>query len=254
MDVLKTYYNEQTESQPQPSLTGIKTRISEKSKSKTLRTSIFIAAVVASLTVTALAANVLPGFIKSLQAGEITTNEYESGMLPHQGVDPNSWGVKTIGEVIQNDHVIEKLDSLYEAQELLGAPLLVPTYLEYGEEPLIIRNISSATGNMADIYYFYGYIEQPSGVIVNPGGAFFILNQEYVGDQSVIWDIDTGILGKSSEVKINDFDAIWVEGSKDSRQNGTLYWIQNGVYISIAPCDLDFDYVIKIAESLAPLE
>jgi len=267
MEKLKAYYEAQAVSQPESSLIIESAIIQKKPKSKTVRTALLIAAVVASLSITALATDVIPeladtlqGIVKRIQNEGFVATEYEQDMFPHDIAGQELWAVMSVDDTIKEHFVFEILDSLEEAQEILGVPLLVPTYLENGEEPHIIRKGSNTTGTMIDIYYFYGYIEQTTGVSVSLGnGAFFILAQEYVGDKKVIIDfVPNDYREHIIETKINGVEAIWMPGDQvdevdGNERNGALMWIQNGVYIFLGPCDLDFDYVLKIAESLAPM-
>ncbi|MDR2570890.1 MAG: DUF4367 domain-containing protein [Oscillospiraceae bacterium] len=208
-----------------------------------------VAAIIASLTITTALAVDLPGYIMSLTAGNLIVSRYERGHLPY--LDPeviikkNLIGVFTIDGVVIEDHEYIKLDSLEAAHEVLGVPLFVPSYLENNEVPTIIRKATHTFGNSVEVYYGYDIYNQEHDIITNRTNAFFILAQTYVGEGDVTFDV----FGDFVKVMINDYEAIMY-----GKSNTSLYWIQDGIFIQLLPSGLNSDYVIKIAESLIPMQ
>jgi hypothetical protein len=208
---------------------------------------VLAAVIIAALTATSVfAATTLPGFIRSLTAGDMTVNQFQRGAL-HEiyVVHEDIFGVFTIGRDILNpmSYGYKNLDSLEEAQKVLGAPLLIPTHLEDGETPYRIRKGWHNLGESIIVDYCYWFIEEETGGPVFPGGKFFTLAQTYVGDKQVTFDVDDSMRAMT----IKGYEAVWLG-------NGGLYWIQDSVLVQLLPCGLDRDYVIRIAEGLRAME
>jgi hypothetical protein len=208
-----------------------------------------------ALTITtALAAGtgILPGFIRSQTAGNLTVAQYESGTLPHADPDAgNVFGTFIIdGNPLHfDDFEVISYISFDEAREITGVPLLVPTHLENGELPVYSNLTLTDTGFIIDTWYQNAQLVTDTNgsplMSLNDGySGFFILAQTYVGDVEVIFNVTPNF----SEVTINGHNAVWVGGN-----NGGLYWVQDGIFVQLLPCDLDREYVLRIAESLRPL-
>jgi hypothetical protein len=150
------------------------------------------------------------------------------------------------GEAITGSSEVIKLGSLEAARDVLGVPLLVPSYLENNEVPLIIRKWTDGAGESVEVYYMDGYIE-PSGMVTMNTPSHFILAQRNLNGKAFDFDI----VGEHEIILINGYEAIWL--GNEYGGDG-LYWVQDGVYIQLLPSELTKEYIIKIAESLLPSE
>ena len=224
---------------------------------------VLVAAAFLVLSVTTAAAVMLPGYQKTLDvARQLSIHIYEKGMLPHKLPHNNFISVVNIDGILQNVNSKNiRLDSLETAQEVLGMPLLVPACLERDEVPVMIHDISSmAEGNSyitIDVLYEDAYWDAGRGIVRNNPDAnngYFFLHQTYVGDSQVIFDS----VGEYTEMEVNGYKAAWVHNRQDqfgsNYDNGALYWIQEGYFIQLGPAGLDFDYVMRIAESMRPMQ
>jgi len=218
-----------------------------------LRTlTLLIAATLILLTVTAGFA-VGPVIIRSFQAGKImayvhegpsplTADEMKEGILISSFDPPR---------VDDTGHTV--LNSLEEAQEAFGTPLLVPSYLENGEIPCPIWKKLMVDDTVAITIHYTAVPETYSEDLT--GELSFILIQRYVGDGM----IDFALFGEAcegiSKITLNGYEAIWSDGyPKGSEGIGVLDWIQDGIYVSLIPNNIPRDYLIKIADSLIPLQ
>jgi hypothetical protein len=143
------------------------------------------------------------------------------------------------------------LSSLEEAQDILGAPLFVPTYLENGEVPALTWKVNSSPSTIGN-HYYVGYYDPIKNVMVSGERHYgsFHLYQTNAG----YTDIPLDSTSNYTETTVNGHKAVWFDGRGFSEHNGSLQWIQNGIHVRLNPIDLDFEYVMKIAESLRPLE
>jgi hypothetical protein len=211
------------------------------------------AAIITSFAITTAFATGVPGFIRSWYADNMTVSEYETGYLPY--LDPDDviekgfFAVITIGGVVVTQHEVPiKLDSLKEAQDILTAPLLVPTCPENEKEPMIINEWRTNNRSLVEVTYIDGdFLSYNNGRYVlslNNPGVFRII-QIFVGDEHVTFDLTEGF----TETKVNNYEAFWIEGNI----NG-LYWVQDGVLVGLFPLyDVDKNQAMKIAESLVPM-
>jgi len=202
----------------------------------------------------------LPGFIRQAQIGDITVTQYEPGFLPTADADMddifatiNINGVSGASDV--NIEIIELNEGqkvLQSAQEILGTTLFVPTYLRHNEVPVFMFVIKDENlGDAVSIRYQNAVYDREKNVIIPNDSnnlSSFHVNQQYVGDAKVIYDVTVNFI----EHEVNGHSAVWVKGTAKSPNNGSLMWIQDGMLITIAPIDLAFEYVIKIAESMQP--
>jgi len=215
-----------------------------KRRNKTTRT-LLIAAVLVVLTITTAFATGLPGYIRSRDAGNLTINEYQRGYLPNADpADIDRFGMLTIGDLTVEDYTqVLTLESLEEARDTLDTPLLIPAHLENNEVPVDVRLFETSAGTRVVTLYMDAYRDEDGDLKLNDWNnqSFFNLGQIYVGDEKVIFDIVDGF----TDVKVNGHDAVWIGG-----YNGTLSWIQDGIYLQLQPYRLDWEYVLKIAESL----
>jgi len=227
---------------------------------------ILVAAAITALTITTAFATDLPGLIKSFVVGKILVNEYEDGSLPH--ADPEVTdvvGTFTINggvdRAFYGDGEVTRLGSLEEAREAFGAPLFVPAYLENDEVPVIVKKYEANESVTIEVWYQDAYINSSGEPAANHTfdssfrlipevDSFFILYQTYVGDAELTYNY----VGNVTETTVNGYEAMWQEGSDISPQNGILQWVQDGVLIQIMPCGLEMEYVMKIAESLEPMQ
>jgi len=219
----------------------------------TIRT-LLIAAIIASLTITTAFAAGLPGFIRGWYTDTMTVSEYEVGYMPHLDLDDitdnSRFAIITIGDVVvrENENPI-RLNLLQEAQDILAAPLLVPTCTENEKEPVVIKEWRTNKRSFVEIDYFNGdVLSYTNGRYVislkNPG--VFRLLQIYVGDEHVTFDLTEGF----KETKVNGYEAFWIEGNV----NG-LYWVQDRILVGLLPLhDISRDQAMKIAESLVPMQ
>ena len=71
----------------------------------------------------------------------------------------------------------------------------------------------------------------------------FHISHTYVGEETMIWDIYPIDI---ETLSVHDNDAVWVGSG--------LYFIQNGVLYGVCPLfPTNIEYVVKIAESLVPM-
>jgi hypothetical protein len=218
-----------------------------------LRALLIAAALVALSSAAAFAVAALPGYRMTLDADQLTVNLYERGMLPHDVPSNFIWVMSIDGYVIIDRGYPANYTSLYSLealQEVMGVPLLVPANLEKNEAPVIIRYTTHNKNVLVDICFMDGYRDESRGVTVKNNldkEEFFFLSQVYVGEKRVTFDS----IGEYTETEVNGHKAVWFHGRGG---NGALYWIQDGYLIWVLPCDIDFDYVMRIAESLVPLQ
>jgi hypothetical protein len=211
---------------------------------------LLIAAILIVLTATAGFA-IGPVIIRSLQAGNMMVSVHE-GPIPITA-DEAKKGIiiRSFDPPVVDDTGHTVLNSLKEAQEAFGKPLLVPSYLENGEIPCPIWKKLGDNTVVITTHYTLApeiYSEDLTGELS------FILIQEYVGDGEICIDF-FGEAEWLSKITLNSgYEAMWNAGPEGSEGRGVLELIQDGIHVSIIPNNISRDYLLKIADSLIPLQ
>ena len=114
------------------------------------------------------------------------------------------------------------------------------------------RNEKDAIG-WVNARYQDGYFDEEREAIICNSNGFFDLYIQYIGDRQVT--INTTDIGMP--ININSYDAVWYTILEyypgNAYDNGSLHWIQDGYYVILMPCDIEWDYMLAVAESLAPI-